>query len=276
LTREGKIDMLIKMIEGFTSLTQKLFPVLFRRSGRGRRRSGRLMWRGWNRLVFWTRDTGWWRLFDFAGHTSCTSFHEITEGNMMRTIYWNFLWDMKYHQSYYERCRTADTYMDWFFTGFSLTLSATGLVAFLTANSQWLGGALLIVGQVISTVSHLLPFPKRIQTLTYLLDDLKPLVVKINWDWNKIDTLSSDGINNLILEHETELARLESHYLGSIPIPIRKRYMKYAADEADRAVANRYPLESPNSEDCAGKEKPAGSAAKIIPVIPNFRERPDR
>jgi hypothetical protein len=163
----------------------------------------------------------------------------------MREEYWDFFVDIKFKECYMEHYRIRNSILDTSFTYAGLVLSAGGLAAFFTQVGIPLAGAVLIVlGQLLSLVNHLLPYTRRTQALSYALADLSYLLNRIEVDWRKfeLDAYTDEELADKLAEQLVAYSDIETKYLCGLPLPRSKRIIKTASLENQAFFAARFSL----------------------------------
>ena len=162
----------------------------------------------------------------------------------MHEVYNNFLFEIHYLRFYYEYRRQAAYISDLIFTALPLVIAAGGLTFFLnSAGLTIVGTLILLTGQALSVINHLLPFGKKVQSLTTLISELTLIAKQADYTWNNIEVLSSEQISDRIFEYETRIAQYESRNSAVSPQMYSKRDALKASDSAKQYLISRYGLD---------------------------------
>jgi hypothetical protein len=161
----------------------------------------------------------------------------------MREKYWDFFTDIKFKECYFEFYRARSVFLDKAFVFAGLVLSTSGLAAFFAQMGfSTAGAALIVLGQLLTVISHLLPYAQRVQALNYFLQEIPKLLDQIETDWHKIelDRHTDEEIALMLEKHATEYTALEVRFLGSLSLPRSPRISEKAFAEIQAFFESRY------------------------------------
>ena len=172
------------------------------------------------------------------------------EGDYMRNKFRYMYNSIRFKCFYYEHYLLKSASRNTLYTAVPLVCAITGLTALFSASSlpayTTVAATLLIVaGQVFATITHLLPFSKRAQMLTYLVPDIALLLEKIDHDWSLVESNVYDEakINDLIRQYGEEFINLECK-VAAIAIPRDKKCEELAMKDTEAYFNVKYSSES--------------------------------
>jgi hypothetical protein len=161
----------------------------------------------------------------------------------MREKYWDFFTDIKFKECYFEFYRARSVFLDKVFAFAGLVLSTSGLATFFAQMGFSTAGAVLIVlGQLLTIISHLLPYAQRAQALNYFLQEIPNLLDQIESDWRNVelDKYTDEEMAYILEKHAAEYTAMEVRFLGSLSLPRSSRISEKAFAEIRAFFENRY------------------------------------
>lgn len=117
----------------------------------------------------------------------------------MQKQYWSrmtqYKFDLCYYDSYFARCVKIDRFLK-----IGLAVASSSAIAAWTAwqNLSFLWGLIIVVSQVVSSLNEFLPYKKRIEDLSKLVNGLTPIYNDMEEEWLYVanGSLTEDQIND--------------------------------------------------------------------------------
>ncbi len=151
----------------------------------------------------------------------------------MRDKFWKLYERVIYIERYYWHYRQRAIRIDRGIKAFLLIASLSGFAGFWLWNRiPHVWSVIALIAQVFSACAYLLPHSDQISSINYLAPELQRLLNRVDHDWDNLDSLTYEDINDLVLKYNNELLELEDKYAHGISFPENKRIKKKAEAES--------------------------------------------
>lgn len=167
---------------------------------------------------------------------------------ILRNQYWYLYQDAIYKSYYYSHYKTRSTRINHAIIVLLLASSLAGVSGlWFWQKYPTIWSVIAACIQIISASSFILPYAEQIWAIGHLQPDLDMLIAQIDHDWNLLDGLGDDEINDLIYSYTQKLLDMEQKYIGSIHFPSSNRCKKYAIKDREAFNQERFNIE-PNNQ----------------------------
>lgn len=178
----------------------------------------------------------------------------------MRDKFWTLYTDLVQSRYYYEHYQHHAVCVDRTIQVFTSITAASSIASWFIWNQlNWLWAFLIALSQIINVIYRFLPYSKQIESVQYILPDIKELMNSVDYYWSFIDlnNPAENDINEKILDYKNQYQYLEQKYIDDSIFPPKDSITKKAEDDREKYFFERYGIDtkvcmkgSQNNEPC--------------------------
>lgn len=178
----------------------------------------------------------------------------------MRDKFWTLYVDLVQSRYYYEHYQHHAVRVDRAIQIFTSITSASSIASWFVWNQlNWLWAFLIALSQLVNVIYRFLPYPKQIESVNYILPDIKKLMNSVDYYWGLIETNcpSENEINKKIFDYKNQYQCLEQKYINDSVFPPKGSVTKKADTDRVKYFYERYGIDdkicmkgNENNESC--------------------------
>jgi len=163
--------------------------------------------------------------------------------NEEQSRYWQELYDLKVHDTYYEIHLLSSESIDKKINMF-LSITSSGSIASwaIWEEYKFIWAIIIVLSQFINAIKHFLPYGSRIKALSKSLKEMELISLEYEEKWFYISngTKTEEEIHKLRFEIKNKKQKIVSKYFSKSTLPTKKKYLEEAESLVQDNIANYY------------------------------------
>ena len=156
----------------------------------------------------------------------------------MRQAYWCALSDIVESERYYWYYRSQSKQMDRIVNCILAVTSLASIASWaIWQQHQWLWALIIGAAQILSAIRSQLPYASQVTSISYLLPELRALILEMEITWMHIengDIPDGNDMASCIYGYKSRFEAIETKYCGGPDFHVSQRALKKA--EVDREL----------------------------------------
>lgn len=149
----------------------------------------------------------------------------------VQNIYWTKMCIYKYNFFYLNEYFMSSVKVDRIIKIFSTVASSAAIACWAKWNSMdFLWGLVIVLSQVVMTVNEILPYKKRIETLSAMLAQSSALYLDVERKWHSVASgdLTAEEINELTYDFAKRWNEIDSKYFEDDGLAVKSKFKEIA------------------------------------------------